>query len=89
MKSAMKDAIFWRTPACTFLRLFLAFSAICVAPAALADISINTGGSATGSYVADRNFTGGSAYTYGTQTGVYDTERWSTSSFSYAIPVTA
>ena len=56
---------------------------------ATADVFINVGGPATGSYVADRNYTGGGAYTWSGQTGVYATERWSSSSFSYAIPVTA
>src|SRR5262245_36601952 len=58
-----------------------------IAPAA-ADVFINAGGPAMGTYVADRNFSGGGAYAFGTQTGVYNTERWSATSFSYAIPVT-
>ena len=53
-----------------------------------ADTWINSGGPATGSYLSDRNFSGGSAYTWGNQSGVYNTERWSSAGFSYAIPAT-
>ena len=60
---------------------------IFAAPAS-AQVLINTGGPATGAYVADRYFSGGSAYTFGNQSGVYNTERWSATGFSYAIPVT-
>ena len=60
---------------------------ILAAPAS-ADVLLNAGGGATGAYAADQYFTGGSAYTFGTQSGVYNTERWSATGFSYAIPVT-
>jgi len=53
-------------------------------------VLINAGGGATGGYVADRYFTGGWDYTFGNQSGVYDTERRSApgaAGFSYAIPV--
>jgi hypothetical protein len=63
----------------------------CAAATAHADVLINAGGGAISPYVADRNFSGGNAWQFGSSSipGVYRTERWSETGFSYAIPVTA
>jgi hypothetical protein len=54
-----------------------------------ASIFINSSGPATGQYIADKYFVGGSTWNWsGSQPGIYNTERWSTASFGYAIPVT-
>jgi hypothetical protein len=69
-------------------RLLILLLALMAVPAS-ADVFINTGGNSIGtSYVADRYFAGGTRYTFGNQSGVYNTERWSRTGFSYAIPVT-
>jgi hypothetical protein len=88
LSAALAGSIFGTSMRALF-RLTLCAALVIMSAAASADVFINAGGPATGSYVADRNFTGGSAYTWSGQTGVYATERWSSSSFSYAIPVTA
>ena len=60
-----------------------------LAAAAHADVAINAGGPAVTGYMADRYYSGGGAWYYGGLPGVYNTERWTNSSFSYNIPVSA
>lgn len=71
------------------MRSLLAAVALLVSQSLFAAVSINAGGPSTGGYVSDRYYTGGSAYDFSAGQGVYRTERWSKTSFSYAIPVAA
>ena len=72
------------------MRTTLLTGALLLASAvAHADISINSGGPAVSGYLSDRNYSGGSAWTYSGLSGIYATERWTNTNFTYNIPVTA
>ena len=72
-----------RTVLLTSALLFVFAAAI-----AHADISINSGGPAVVGYLKDAHYSGGAAWSYNGLSGIYATERWTNTNFSYKHPYT-